>query len=174
MLAFKLISSIGIFLASSTIGYLYGHRYSARLVNLIYLKQSIKILETEIVYGATPLPDALLNVYRKGKSDISFIFRDISEDLQSNKRYELINSFSTVVTDMETKLNLKKEDIEMFLSLGSVLGTSDRNDQQKNFNLIFNEIDGLIEDAKAEREKNEKLYKTFGVITGIGIVILLV
>src|SRR5690554_2887498 len=142
MLMFKIISSLGVFLTSSIIGFLYGHRYSARLDNLVYLKQCIKILETEIVFGATPLPDALLNVYKKGNPQVSIIFKEISEELSRNKRHEVINSFSTVVDYLYSKLNFSKQDVEMFLSLGQVVGTSDRDDQEKNFNLVLNQIDG--------------------------------
>ena len=81
---------------------------------------------------------------------------------------------SSDLDKMYSNLSFKKEDVETFLSLGRVLGTSDRLDQQKNFALILNQMDGLISEAKEERAKNEKLYKSLGIITGIGIIILLI
>lgn len=174
MFLLKFISSLGIFLTSTIIGHFYGQKFSSRLENLIYMKQCIKILETEIVYGATPLPDALSNVSRKGKSKVSYIFEEIKKDLLLNKPSYLSSSFSIVEDKMYSNLSFKKEDVETFLSLGRVLGTSDRLDQQKNFALILNQMDGLISEAKEERAKNEKLYKSLGIITGIGIIILLI
>lgn len=174
MFIFKFISSVGIFTTTSVIGFLYGHRFTARMDNLIYLKQCLKILETEIVYGATPLPEALLNIYTKGNSKVSYIFKLISEDLNSNKGEELIDSFKTVTKEMENKLYLEKEDIGIFLSLGSGLGASDRVDQEKNINLISNQLDMLIEEARREKLKNGKLYKNLGILVGIAIIILLI
>ncbi|MFS8541749.1 MAG: stage III sporulation protein AB, partial [Tissierellales bacterium] len=71
------------------------------------------------------------------------------------------------------ELNLKEEDIELFLSLGRLLGTSDRTDQEKNFKLILNQIEILINEAKLEKDKNEKMYKNLGILAGIAIVIIL-
>lgn len=174
MILVKFISSIGIFLSCAILGQLYGGKYSTRLQNLIYLEQCIKILETEIVFGATPMPDALHNVFKKGNSKVSFVFEAIKEDLIVNKPNNLISSFISVENMLYSKLSLKKEDVEMFLSLGRVLGTSDRNDQQKNFQLTLNQINSLIYEAKDEKYKNEKLYKSLGVISGIGLIILLI
>lgn len=170
----KLLLATVIFLGSTTIGYLYGKRYSLRLENLIYLQQCITILETEIVYGSTPLPEALSNVYRKGNIKVSFIFEDIKQDLLTNKREHIHNSFLSVEEKMYNQLHFKKEDVEIFLSLGRILGTSDRNDQEKNFIIILKQIELLILEARLESNKNEKLYRTLGIITGIGINILLV
>lgn len=174
MFLLKFISSLGIFLTSTFIGHLYGQKFTLRFENLIYMKQCIKILETEIVYGSTPLPDALSNVHRKGKKKVSYIFEEIKEDLLLNKPSDLSSSFLSVEEKMYEELSFKKPDVEMFLAFGRVLGTSDRLDQQKNFALILNQMDGLIAEAKLEKTKNEKLYKSLGVITGIGIIILLI
>lgn len=174
MVLLKLISTLFIFLTSSTIGYLYGKTFSSRFENLIYLEQCIKILETEIVYAVTPLPEALSNVFNKGKKKVSYIFDEIKENLFLNKEGGVYNSFLSVESKLYEELYLQKEDVEVFLSLGRVLGTSDRKDQQKNFTLILNQIDTQILEAKIERNKNEKLYRSLGIITGVGIIILLV
>ncbi|WP_353095891.1 stage III sporulation protein AB [Tissierella praeacuta] len=174
MVLLKVISILLIFLTSTTIGYLYGKTFSSRLDNLIYLEQCIKILETEIVYGATPLPEALSNVFNKGKGKVSYIFEEIKNDLFLNKGGGVYNSFLSVESRLYDDLHLQKEDVEVFLSLGRVLGTSDRMDQQKNFTLILNQIGAQILEAKIERNKNEKMYRGLGIITGIGIIILLV
>lgn len=174
MMVLKMTAIMIIFFTCTIIGYVYGRRFSTRLENLILLEQCIKILETEIVYGSTPLPEALSNVYRKGNIKVSYIFEEIKDDLLLNKRGLVYNSFLAVEDRLYNELHLNKEDVETFLSLGRVLGTSDRMDQQKNFILIYNQIAALILDAKFERNKNEKLYKNLGIITGIGIIIILV
>jgi stage III sporulation protein AB len=174
MTLLKLLLISSIFFTCTTIGYTYSKKFSFRLENLIYLEQCIKILETEIVYGATPLPEALSNVYKKGNSRVSFIFNQIKEDLLTNKRSQVLNSFLSIEESLYNDLYLRKDDVETFLSLGRVLGTSDRVDQQKNFLLIYNQIAALIVEAKFERNKNEKLYKSLGIITGIGIIIILI
>ena len=174
MILLKSLLLIVIFSICTSIGILHGRTFSTRLENLIYLEQCIKILETEIVYGSTPLPQALSNIYSKGNPRVSFIFEAIKEDLLENKRGEIYLSFVAVKEILITKLNLKKVDVETFMSLGRVLGSSNREDQEKNLKITLNQMTGLIFEAREERNKNEKLYKTLGLITGIGIIIILV
>lgn len=174
MIFLKTILLIVIFSICTSIGILHGRTFSTRLENLIYLEQCIKILETEIVYGSTPLPQALTNVFEKGNLRVSFIFEAINRDLLENKRGDIYLSFVSVKETLFTKLNLKKVDVETFMSLGRVLGTSNREDQEKNFKITLNQFTVLISEAREERNKNEKLYKTLGLITGIGIIIILV
>lgn len=169
----KLFGSILIIISTSLIGFYYGDKYSDRLSNLIYLEQCFKILETEIVYGANPLPEALTNVYKKGNKKVSFVFKEISDHLKANKNGDLFQSFHSVVGILRNSLSLKDEDIELFLSLGRVLGSSDRKDQEKNFNFVFKQISVLQREAKIEKDKNEKLYKNLGILSGITILIIL-
>ncbi|NMB28345.1 MAG: stage III sporulation protein AB [Tissierellia bacterium] len=170
----KLTGSLLIIFSTTLIGFYYGRKYSSRLKNLIYMEQCIKILETEIVYGAVPLPEALTNVYNKGNKEVSFVFEDIKNHLLGNKKGEAFHSFSHVIISLKDKLNFKEEDIEMFLSLGRVVGSSNRQDQEKNFKLILNQITILEREAKLERDKNEKMFKNLGILIGLAIIIILV
>lgn len=174
MIVLKLISFLLIFSTCSIIGYLYGKAFSTRMENLIYLEQCIKMLETEIVYGSTSLPEAFSNIAKKGNRKVSYVFETIKNDLILHKREGVYESFVEVKDILIGEFFLKKEDVEIFLSLGRVLGTSDRIDQQKNFILTLNQIASNIEEAKIDKNKNEKLYRSLGVIAGTGIIILLI
>ncbi len=169
----KLIGSLLVIISSSLIGYLYGIKYSKRLSNLIYLQQCIKLLETEVLYGATPLPDALKNVYKKGNGKTSFIFEEIRQNLLNHKDKSLYECFTETTDILKEKLHFKKEDIEVFMTLGQTLGTSDRKDHEKNFRMVITQLKALENEARIEKEKNEKMYKSLGVLTGIAIVIIL-
>ncbi|NLJ99482.1 MAG: stage III sporulation protein AB [Tissierellia bacterium] len=170
----KFLGSLLIFSSTTWIGFYYGRKYSNRLRNLIHIEQCIKILETEIVYGATPLPEALTNIYNKGNKKVSFIFQDIRDHLMNSGRGDVFHSFSSVIEPLRDKLNFTEEDIEIFLSLGRVLGSSDRHDQEKNLKLILNQIKFLQDDAKIERDKHEKMFKNLGILTGLAIIIILI
>ena len=173
MLYIKILGSFLIVFSTSIIGYYYGMQFSHRLNNLIYMEQCIKILETEIVYGAILLPEALSNVYNKGNKKVSFIFKEIKEQLLEDKKGDVYSSFIKVSNKLKNDLHFKKEDVEIFLSLGRVLGSSDRKDQEKNFQLILKQISFLEKDARLEKQKNEKMFKSLGVLTGLVIIIIL-
>jgi len=173
MLLLKILGSLMIIASSSLIGYTYGIKYSKRVKNLIYLQNCIQLLETEIIYSATPLPEALENIYRKGNKNVSFIFKDIKEYLTLNRSTSISKSFSYVFNSSKENLCLEGEDIEVFLSLGRSLGASDRFDQEKHFKTALIQIQIQQKGAEESKNKNEKLYKNLGVLAGFAIVLFL-
>lgn len=173
MIILKIIGCILTIISSSLIGYIYGKSYKDRLENLIYLENCIRILETEIMYGANPLPEALENVYKKGNEKVSFIFNEISQSLKECKSGEVLECFLIISDTMKKDLNFKKEDVEVFTNLGRSIGSSNRKDQEKNFKLILAQIKALQKEARLEKEKNEKMFKNLGFLSGLAIVIIL-
>lgn len=174
MIIMKFLGGLLVLISTSLIGFFYGNQYSNRLNNLVYMEQCIKMLETEIVYGAVPLPEAMLNVYKKGNKKVSFLFKEIRDHIIENKVEEVYYSFYDLRHILKNDLNFKQQDVEIILSLGRVLGTSNREDQGKNFQLILNQIIILEKEAKLERDKNEKMFKSLGVLVGLAIVIILI
>ncbi|WP_077370075.1 stage III sporulation protein SpoIIIAB [Anaerosalibacter sp. Marseille-P3206] len=173
MTTLKIFGSLLIILSSSLMGYMYGIRYRDRVNNLVLLENCIKLLETEIIYAANPLPEALMNVYRKGNQKVSYVFERIADELVVNKSGTVYECFESVVNISRDELCFKDEDIELFLTLGRTIGTSDRFDQEKNFKLILTQIKTLEVEAQLSKEKNEKLYKSLGILSGLAIVIIL-
>ncbi len=173
MLVLKIIGSLTIIVSCSLIGNHVANKYSNRLSNLKNLKYCIQILETEIVYLSTPLPEALKNVYRKGNKSVSFIFKQIRDYLISNKEHDVLDSFIFICNLYKNNLNLNKEDIEILISLGRILGKSDKEDQKKYFKLVLKELSIQREDAEEKMKKNENMYKKLGILSGLAIVIIL-
>lgn len=170
----KILGSMMVIFSSSLIGFLIGHSYIERFENLIYMENCIKILETEIIYAANPLPLALEMVYRKGNKKVSFVFKKIEDILSESNNNNVIYSFEKTSDILIEKLKFSLEDVEVFMSLGRTLGVSDRNDQEKNIKLVMAQLKAQQDDAKQKKEKNEKLYKNLGLLTGIAIVIILI
>ena len=173
MTTIKLLGSIVIIASSALIGLEYSRKYTERLNNLIYIQNCIQMLETEIVYSSNQLPDALENIYVKGNKRVSFLFNDIKEYLLNNKDKSLFESFEHNLAKSKNKLFLQNDDIEVILSLGRVLGTSDTLDQQKHFKTAIMNLEISQNDAKEIRDKNGKMYRSLGALFGIALAIIL-
>ncbi|WP_083238766.1 stage III sporulation protein SpoIIIAB [Caloranaerobacter ferrireducens] len=173
MFIIRVITSITIILSCTFIGYYLANRYNKRFINLVKLQNCIQLLETEIVYCSTPLPEALENVYNKCDKSVSFIFKDLKDSLLVNKQMNVYEAFFQQAENLSKKLHLNFEDIETLMSLGRVLGISDRDDQQKHFKLVLTQLENCQKDAEEKKQVNEKLYKNLGILTGLAIVILL-
>lgn len=172
--ALKLIFYSLILITSTSLGILYGGKYKNRATNLIYLEQCIRFLQSEILYNSTPLPDALFEVSRKGDVGISEVFEIISKDLLKGKSGDVYHSFIAVKDILKDKYYLLKEDIEIFLSLGKVIGRTNKTDQEKSFSFIIDQLKILQNEANNEKIKYEKMYSSLGVLVGIGIIIILI
>ncbi len=174
MYLLKILGSLIIIISCSLIGYIYGNTFSKRVKNLIYLRNCIQLLETEIMYSSSPIPEALENVFKKGNKEISFIFKEIKEHLLSDRSRGIDESFQVICNKYKTHLNFTFEDIEVITSLSKNLGKSDRLHQQKFFKLVITQLEGQQIDAEEKKKKNEKMYKSLGLLSGIALVILLI
>lgn len=74
----------------------------------------------------------------------------------------------------ESKTNLKEEDIKVLKNLSKLLGKTDIDGQLSEIELIEKFIEEQITNAEEEQKKNEKLYKSLGILAGIAIAIILI
>ena len=77
------------------------------------------------------------------------------------------------IEELQDKLSLNKEDFTAIETLGKMLGNTDVEGQVSQIELTEKLIEDQIENAKIEKQKNTKLYKTLGVTVGLTAVILL-
>ena len=128
-------------------------------------------------------------IYRNYKSKIEFtyepiknIFEDISKVIYKDKK----NIFSLVIKKdkdiysswceaiNEVKNDLDTEDKQIIKMFGKLLGKTDIKGQVNEILLTKSLIEKQIEKAEMQKNKNVKLYKTMGIVCGIGICIILI
>ena len=114
---------------------------------------------------------------------INQIFLDISKviyennenifcDIQKNKNERDINILWNEETDKIKNIN--NEDKEIIKMFGKLLGKTDIKGQLWQIELTSKLIEKQIEKAECEKNKNFKVYKSMGIISGLGICIILV
>lgn len=170
----KIIGGILIVSASGLIGILLSNRLSIRHMELKNLRRLMQMLETEITYGATPLPVALMNISNKTEGLICRFFSNISQSLTERSFYSVVDAWTNTADTVFVESSLKKADIEMIKSFGSVLGCSDREDQKKHFELFYLQIKHQEDAALAEINRSAKMYRSLGFLLGIAVFVILV
>ena len=83
------------------------------------------------------------------------------------------DGWEKAIEESQDKLSLNKEDFTAIGTLGKMLGNTDAEGQVSQIELTEKLIEDQIENAKIEKQKNTKLYKTLGVTVGLTAVILL-
>lgn len=159
--------------ASGLLGILFSTRLTFRQKELNNLRRALQMLETEVIYGATPLPSALRNTANKTEGLVSGFFGSVSESLTGRSFYTVKDAWSYSVDSVLTDSPFKKEDNELIKSFGGILGCSDREDQKKHFELFYLQLMHHEAAAQEEIKRSAKMYRSLGFLLGIAVFVVL-
>jgi len=167
MIFLKGMSLIGIMFVCAYIGILKAKTYENRVIELNKFQNALVMFKSKIEFTYEPLKN---------------IFEDISNVIYSNenniflitikKNKDIYEAWCESID--ENINNLTNEDKEIIKMLGKLLGKTDIKGQVNEIALTQGLIEKQIEKADIEKNKNVKLYKTMGVVLGIGICIILI
>lgn len=169
MLMIRIFIYSAIFLTCSIIGVLKSRKYVYRVNELREFKNALNIFKAKINFTYEPIPEIFEQISESSTSNIGGVFRKASYNMNFKSAGEAWN------TAMETDiLNINTEDRNILKELGKLLGKTDLKGQVDQIELTSSFLDDQIKKAEMEREKNEKMYRTLGMILGLGIVIVLI
>lgn len=169
MFFIKCIIYILIFSSSTYIGILISKQYSNRVNELKEMKLALNVLKTKIRFTNEPLYNLFHEISISSKGNISNLFKRICQNLKNDSAKIAWEN----AIENET-LSIKKEDRQALKSMGKLLGKTDLNGQISEIELTEAFLETQIIDAQNEKDKNEKLYKTLGMVTGVGIIVILI
>lgn len=169
----KIVGASLILVSTSVTGNLVAKNFLERPKQLRELRHSLQILETEISYAASFLPQALENIARINEPPVSNLFSRASKILLSQEGYTASEAWEMAIEENLSDLAIKESDREILLQLGSSLGCSNRENQLKHLKLAQEYLQKEEQKAEEEREKNAPLWRYLGVVLGIAIIILL-
>ena len=157
-----------ILIICTQIGILKSKTYDNRVIALKKFKNALEMLKSKIEFTYEPIKD---------------IFEEISKIIYSEQDNVFASTINIIdekgVNDswnlaVENENNFNDEDKSTIKMFGKLLGKTDKAGQINEINLTSKLVDRLIEKAESEKAKNYKLFKTLGVVIGIGTCIILV
>lgn len=164
--AFFLICIFGL---AIYIGNVKASRYVDRLKELVNIKSALNILENKIKFTQIPLEEIFKQIASSSfEKNIEEIFKKLSLTQNSNIHKDWKNVINTSNT------NLNEEDKKILIDMGNILGSTDVEGQVSNIKITSSFIDRQIEKAEQEKEKNVKLFRTLGIVSGLTIMIILI
>lgn len=154
-------------------GIWYGMYKSNDLKNrVIILKQILSMTEkiqTYIKYERR----STKNILKALKEDENLQNLEFLKDLKISDN-NIKMQFKTTVLDFAKTKRLKREDENIILSVGDILGSYDVNTQLNQFESLKINIKNTLQNAIKTYEENGKLYRSIGLLSGIFVAILLV
>jgi stage III sporulation protein AB len=165
---------VGIFLtliSATGVGYLMAIKFRARRWIIKSLITALNILKIEITYSRTPLEGAFKKVASSSDKLVSDLFYKASFYLGEQIGLTAAEAWEKGLKEWD-KGFLTREDKDILIAFGTSLGTSNVENQEKNFNMTLELLKRQLDFAEEEGRKNEKLYRNLGFLLGLAIVIL--
>lgn len=169
----KLIGACLTLAACGNIGFTWAGIYEKRTRQVKGLEGAIQLLETEIIYGATPLPEAMEEVALRCDSEIAGLFRETARELRKMEGSTGGEAWHRAIEAFVPATALNKQDIQILRRLGSSLGFSDREDQAKHLQLAKSQLAAAAAQAEMNAKKSAAVYRYLGVLGGLLLVLVL-
>lgn len=147
--------------------------YSRRSAELRSLQDALQMLDTEILYAATPLPAALKKIGQARGDIIAKMFGEAGELIGAGQGCTVAEAWGKALQQNWESSAMNREDYAILLSFGDLLGNSDRQEQHKNITLTSLHLRKEEEKARRDQEKNTRLWQYGGFLVGVSVVLLL-
>lgn len=168
MVFLKILNLSSIFFICFYIGCYKAKLCDERVKELQRFLNGITMFKNKVEFTYEPINQIFLDISKVIYENNENIFCDI----QKNKNEKDINILWNEETDKIKNIN--NEDKEIIKMFGKLLGKTDIKGQLGQIELTSKLIEKQIEKAECEKNKNFKVYKTMGIISGLGICIILV
>ena len=163
----KVINLIGIIFICSYIGIIKAKTYEDRVNELNKFQNSLVMFKSKIEFTYEPIKNIFEEISKIIYKNDENIFK-----LTIEKNEDIYTSWCEALEEIKTNLN--GEDKEIIKMLGKLLGKTDIKGQVNEISLTQNLLQKQMEKAEIEKSKNVKLYKTMGVVLGLGICIIFI
>ena len=145
-----------------------------RVRELAALDRALHILETEIVYGYVPLPEACAQVARSVDGYVGQLFNAAGKRLLQAERPPVTVVWKEVVAHWGSGSHLTGEDLEVLAALGATLGRSDAEDQARHLRLARERLLSTRRGLEENLDQQCRLRIYLGVGSGAVLAVLLV
>ena len=132
---------------------------------------ALALLDTEIFWGATPLPEAFAVLKERVETPWKFYFYELETRLRAGEN--AASAWKNTIMSQKKKFSLLEEDWGIISSLGKGLGRSDRNEQHKQLELVQRHLDSAAARARENSESRAKMWSYLGFLGGMAMVILI-
>lgn len=168
----KLFGAVLIVLAGTLAGLQFAKQYADRPRHIRGLIAALQRLETEIMYGFTPLPEAMRRIGIQSKEPLKTLFIKTAEEMSPPHDRSAQDAIQRAM-DSHWKSTALKGTEKRFSASSVVLGTSDRSNQSTHIALALQQLKQEESVAREDQGKYEKLSKSLGLLLGALIVILI-
>jgi len=169
----KLIGACMALAACGGMGLTWARNYQNRPRQLSALQQSLQLLETEIIYGATPLPEAMELVAARSNRESAGLFQLTAAEFRKMDGVTAGEAWDKAVKMFYPDSALSDTDLQVLKRFGVTLGASDKEDQAKHLQLTMNQLKMAAAEAETDARKHSTVYRYLGFLGGLFLVLII-
>ncbi len=170
----KFIGALLLLISGTLIGFMQAAKIAERPRQLRQLIHMLQRLLTEISYGQTLLPDALLRAAGTSKGPVQHLIKKAGEQLgESGGEHTFEQVWSDAINEYWAHTAMKTTEKTVLLRLGSSLGISDIADQAKHIQLATDQLKLEEESSREDQRRYEAMWKSLGVLAAVLLIILM-
>lgn len=169
----KILGSLMIVIASTSLGFNLAVRYVERPRQIRQLISCLSALKSHINYVAIPLPEALSRCTGGITGPVAELFHTMAW-LLVNKGWLTPQAALDQALKQSNKLALNKAEREVLAVFSANLGGMNREEQHKSLDLAHEQLSRIQYEAEKLCDQNVKMYRYLGVCSGLAIIIILV
>lgn len=162
----KIILATMLFCVCSYAGFVYGENFNKRMVQLREVLKSLIILQNDVLYASTPLPEALDHFSYKVEEPINSFINGMKSKLVSGSVESVYDGVAEEYKQLKGKFSLNESDIKILSDFFKSLGESGVFGQERIFSMAIEGIRMNLLEAEECAKKNVKLYRYLGVCIG--------
>jgi stage III sporulation protein AB len=170
---FKITGSLIVILSCTFLGFVLSADCRKRPQQLRDLQSMLQMFENQISYLSDVITEAFMRIGKVCRSETGIFFTGTVEILNEGRNISACMAWEQAVRQNIKKTALNKEDEEILFTFGKMLGCTDLEGQIKNIRLALDQLKHQEVKAEVSRNRNEKMYRSLGVLGGIAVVIVL-
>lgn len=140
------------------------------LENFIYV---FELLKRDIDYQLTPLKEACNSAAYFANKEIGVVFESFATEMEMKASWYIEEMWHKALSMQKGNLHLKDEDYVVLENFGKACGYLDKQMQEKNIEMVIEDLKISVLDAKRHYEKTTTLNKYIGFFIGACISIFL-
>lgn len=161
-----------IILGCGYLGISFAGALEIRIRQMELLEQMFRQLEFNIVFLLRPFPEALRSVAESYKGVMGRLFSCVADRMIKTPNLSPEKAFRFALDDTEG-VRLKEGEREILEEFFRHIGGGDRDNTRDGIRITVAKLQALREQATAEKEKDGKLWRSMGFLSGAFIVLLL-
>ena len=167
----KLLGAALVAAGAVSIGYAAVERLRARTAALRALADALELMERELCFRLTPMPELLSDLAGRTLPPADRFFRQCAEGLDELPKHTLGELWQAAAA--ESLPALHRNDLTVLLPLGAILGRYSGEEQRQAIAQTTDELRRAHLAAEGEQRQRGKVYSALSAAAGALLVILL-